>query len=108
MLFCEVVDVSERVAATRSRNAKVAIIADLLTRADRPMLRTAVRSISLNRTNLSDQLRQVTAPTLIVTAAEHNGFTPEQAKAAANLAPNSRASVVPNTAYLVPLETPDD
>src|SRR6188768_3658805 len=34
MLFCEVVDVSERVAATRSRNAKVAIIADLLTRAD--------------------------------------------------------------------------
>jgi ATP-dependent DNA ligase I len=36
MLFCEVVDASERVAATRSRNAKVAIIADLLTRADPP------------------------------------------------------------------------
>jgi DNA ligase-1 len=34
MLFCEVVDASERVAETRSRNAKVAIIADLLTRAD--------------------------------------------------------------------------
>lgn len=34
MLFCEVVDASERLAATRSRNAKVAIIAELLTRAD--------------------------------------------------------------------------
>jgi pimeloyl-ACP methyl ester carboxylesterase len=87
--------------------AAVRLVHDSLRRADRRMLRTAVRSISLNRTNLSDQLHQVTAPTLIVTGADHHGFTPEQARTAATLAPNATAAVVPDAAYLVPLEAPE-
>jgi pimeloyl-ACP methyl ester carboxylesterase len=85
----------------------VRLVHDCLCSADPRMLRTAVRSISLNRTNLSDQLGQVTAPTLIVTGADHHGFTPKQAEAAATLPRNAAAVVVPNAAYLVPLESPE-
>jgi pimeloyl-ACP methyl ester carboxylesterase len=87
--------------------AAVRLVHDCLRSADRDMLRTAVRSISLNRTNLSDQLGRVTAATLIVTGADHHGFTPDQARTAATLAPNAAAAVVPDAAYLVPLEAPE-
>jgi pimeloyl-ACP methyl ester carboxylesterase len=85
----------------------VRLVHDCLRGADPDMLRTAVRSISLDRNNLSDQLRHVTAPTLIVTGTDHHGFTADQARTAASLAPNATAAVVPDAAYLVPLEAPE-
>lgn len=84
----------------------VDLVRDNLRRANRRMLRNAVRSISLGREDLTDLLPQVTAPTLLVTGSDHSGFTPAQAEAAARLIPNGRTAVVADAAYLVPLEAP--
>jgi len=85
----------------------VALVRDSLTRADRRMLRNAVRSISLNRQDLTSRLPLIAAPTLIVTGSDHAGFTPVQARAAARLIPNGHAAIVPDAAYIVPLEAPE-
>lgn len=84
----------------------VDLVRDSLRRADRRMLRNAVRSISLGREDLTSLLPAVTAPTLLVTGSDHSGFTPAQAEAAARLVPNGRSAVVADAAYLVPLEAP--
>ena len=70
------------------------------------MLINAVSSISLHRGDLTDLLRELTVPTLMITGSDHSGFTPAQAEAAAGLIPQAQAVVVPNSAYLVPLEAP--
>lgn len=84
----------------------VALVRGGLQQADRRMLRNAVNSISLGREDLTDLLPQIAAPTLMITGSEHAGFTPAQAEAAAALTPNGQAAVVPDAAYLVPLEAP--
>jgi pimeloyl-ACP methyl ester carboxylesterase len=86
----------------------VELVRDSLRRANRRMLRNAVRSISLGRQDLSSLLPQITAPTLMVTGSDHSGFTPSQAQAAAHLIPNGRATIVADAAYLVPLEAPEE
>jgi pimeloyl-ACP methyl ester carboxylesterase len=43
----------------------------------------------------------------MITGAEHSGFTPAQAEAAASRLRDGRLATVPNAAYLVPLEQPD-
>jgi pimeloyl-ACP methyl ester carboxylesterase len=83
----------------------VALVRDSLRGANRRMLRNAVQSISLNREDLTEQLPRIAAPTLLVTGSDHAGFTPAQCEAAAALLPNGRAVVVPDAAYLVPLES---
>lgn len=77
-----------------------------LRRADRRMLRNAVVSISLHRRDMTDLLAQVSAPTLVVTGSDHQGFTPPRAEAAARLLRHGTVSVVPDASYLVPLEAP--
>jgi pimeloyl-ACP methyl ester carboxylesterase len=84
----------------------VVLVSDGLKRADRRMLINAVSSISLHREDLTDLLRELTVPTLMITGSDHSGFTPEQAETAARLIPQAQAVVVPNSAYLVPLEAP--
>ena len=94
-------------AHTRAHDPEaVELVRDSLRHANRRMLRNAVISISLRREDLTDVLYEVAAPTLLVTGSDHSGFTPAQAKAAAQLIRNGRAAVVPDTAYLVPLEAP--
>ena len=51
-------------------------------------------------------LPEIAAPTLMITGSDHAGFTPAQAEAAARLSRNGRTAVVPDAAYLVPLEAP--
>ena len=80
---------------------------ECLRRADRRMLRNAIVSVSLRRTALTETLKQLTQPTLIVTGADHHGFTPEQARAAATLLRHGEIAVIPDAAYLIPLEAPD-
>ena len=95
-------------AHTRAHDPEaVALVHDGLHRADRRMLRNAVLSISLGRASLADVLRQVTQPSLVVTGGDHHGFTPEQAEAAAALLRHGKVAIVPDCAYLVPLEAPD-
>jgi pimeloyl-ACP methyl ester carboxylesterase len=84
----------------------VELVRDCLRQADRRMLRNAVISISLRREDLTGVLSEIGTPTLMVTGSDHAGFTPAQAEVAARLMPAGRAAVVPDAAYLVPLEAP--
>lgn len=94
-------------AHTREHDPEaVELVRDSLRHANRRMLRNAVISISLGREDLTDLLPAIATPTLMVTGSDHSGFTPTQAAAAADLTPNGRAAVVPDAAYLVPLEAP--
>jgi pimeloyl-ACP methyl ester carboxylesterase len=94
-------------AHTRAHDPEaVELVRDSLRHADRRMLRNAVMSISLHREDLSDVLPEIATPTLLITGSDHAGFTPAQAQAAARLIRNGRAAVVPDAAYLVPLEAP--
>jgi pimeloyl-ACP methyl ester carboxylesterase len=84
----------------------VQLVESCLRAADRRMLRNAIVSISLRRTELSETLRHVTQPTLILTGTQHHGFTAEQARAGARLLERGQVAVVPDAAYLVSLEAP--
>ena len=84
----------------------VALVHDCLRRADRRMLRNAIVSISMRRPDLADQLARVRQPVLIVTGADHHGFTPEQAREAVAVLARGKLAVLPDTAYLAPLEAP--
>lgn len=46
-------------------------------------------------------------PTLFVTGSDHEGWTPEQAEAKSRLLADGSVVVVPGTAYLTPLEAPE-
>ncbi len=74
--------------------------------ADRRMLRTAVESISLGRDDLGPRLGEIRQPTMFVTGTDDSGFTPDQARAAIGLVPDGRVAIVPDAAYLAPLEQP--
>jgi pimeloyl-ACP methyl ester carboxylesterase len=84
----------------------VALVHDSLRRADRRMLRNAIVSISMHRPDLADRLESVRQPVLIVTGTDHHGFTPEQARRAVGVLPSGQLAVIPDTAYLGPLEAP--
>jgi len=84
----------------------VALVHDCLRRADRRMLRNAIVSISIRRPDLSDLLARVRQPVLIVTGADHHGFTPEQAQQAVDVLARGQLALLPDTAYLGPLEAP--
>jgi len=84
----------------------VALVHDCLRRADRRMLLNAIVSISIRRPDLADHLPRVGQPVLIVTGADHHGFTPDQAQDAVALLARGQLAIVPDAAYLVPLEAP--
>lgn len=94
--------------ATRERNPAAAdYVRSQIGSADRRRLRNAVVSISLGREDLTSLLSNIQVPTLFVTGAGHTGFTPEQARAAIALVPEGQLAIVPDAAYLVPLEQPE-
>lgn len=85
----------------------VAILRASFVEADPRRLRNAVVSVSLKREDLASLLPDITAPTLVITGAQHSGWTATQAASAAAELPDGRAAVVPDAAYLVPLEQSD-
>lgn len=94
--------------ATRARDqAAVAMTVDFLKHADRRRLYNAIKSISLGRQDLHDWLSRLSIPTLFVTGTAHSGFTPDEARAAIAQVPEGTMAVVPDAAYLIPLEQPD-
>lgn len=84
----------------------VALVRDCLRGADRRMLRNAIVSISMRRPDFAAVLPRIRQPVLIVTGADHHGFTPKQARKAAGLLPHGQTAVIADTAYLAPLEAP--
>jgi pimeloyl-ACP methyl ester carboxylesterase len=74
----------------------VALVHDCLRRADRRMLRNAIGSISIGRPDLSGDLGRVGQPVLIVTGADHHGFSPDQAREAVGMLAQGQLAVVPD------------
>ena len=60
-----------------------------------------------NREDLAALMPDITVPTLMITGEQHSGWTPAQAAAAITTMRDGRAAVVPDAAYLVPLEQPE-
>jgi pimeloyl-ACP methyl ester carboxylesterase len=95
-------------STTRARDPEAgALVLDCLRGMNRAGLVNAVVSISLRRTDLTSRLAQIRCPTLFVTGSEHTGWTPEQAQTAVRLLADGATEVIPNVAYLIPLEAPD-
>jgi pimeloyl-ACP methyl ester carboxylesterase len=84
-----------------------ALVLDCLRGMNKAALINAVVSISLRRPDLTSRLTQIHCPTLFVTGSDHTGWTPEQAKRAGRMLADGATEVIPNAAYLIPLETPD-
>jgi len=84
----------------------VALVRSSVAGANRHQMHNAVVSISLHREDLAVLLPSIAVPTLMITGAQHSGWTPAQASAATTSIPDGRAAVVPGAAYLVPLEQP--
>ena len=95
--------------ATHARNPQaVDYVRAQIGGADRRRLRNAVESISLGREDLTGLLPGLRVPTLFVTGADHTGFTPAQVQESINLVPCGQLAIVPDAAYLAPLEQPDE
>lgn len=94
-------------ARTRSVDAEaVALVLDSLRSQDRRGLSNAMVSISIQRPDLTPRLPDVRCPTAFVTGSDLPDWTPEQAESAGRLLSIGSVAVVPNTAYLTPLEAP--
>jgi pimeloyl-ACP methyl ester carboxylesterase len=65
-------------------------------------------SISLRRPDLTPRLAAIRCPTVFVTGSDHPEWTAEQAEATSRSLASGSAAVVPETAYLTPLEAPAD
>lgn len=86
----------------------VALVLDCLRAMERPALANAMRSISLGRPDLTPRLGAIRCPTMFVTGPDHSGWTPEQAETKSRLLADGSVAVVPDTAYLTPLESPEE
>lgn len=86
----------------------VALVLDCLRSVDRRALANAMRSISLGRPDLTSRLAAIRCPTVFVTGSDHAEWTPVQAEEASRLLATGSVVVVPNTAYLIPLEAPTE
>lgn len=84
----------------------VALVLDCLRTMERRALANAMHSISLGRPDLTPRLGAIRCPTVFVTGADHSGWTPEQAEAKCRLLADGSVAVIPDTAYLTPLEAP--
>lgn len=84
----------------------VALVLESLRGLERRAFANAMRSISLGRPDLTPRLGAIRCPTLFVTGSDHEGWTPEQAEANCRLLADGSVAVVPDTAYLTPLEAP--
>ena len=81
---------------------------DSLRSMDRRALANAMISISLRRPDLTPRLASIRCPTVFVTGSDHPEWTGDQAEAASRLLARGSAAVVPDTAYLTPLEAPEE
>jgi pimeloyl-ACP methyl ester carboxylesterase len=71
-------------------------------------LANAVASISLRRPDLTPLLPKIRVPTLFITGTEHADWSPDQARAASRLLPEGSVEVLEGSAYLSPLEAPEE
>ena len=79
---------------------------DCLRSMERRALANAMASISLGRPDLTPHLAAIRCPTVFATGNDHSEWPPEQAEATSRLLATGSVAVVPDAAYLIPLEAP--
>ena len=94
---------------TRSDDPEaVALVLDCLRTMERRALANAMASISLGRPDLTPRLAAIRCPTVFITGSDHSGWTPDQAEATSRMLASGSLAVIPETAYLTPLEAPTE
>lgn len=86
----------------------VTLVRTCLRAMERRALANAMTSISLGRPDLTPRLASIRCPTLFVTGSDHPEWTPDLAEASSRLLAIGSVAVVPDTAYLIPLEAPEE
>jgi pimeloyl-ACP methyl ester carboxylesterase len=84
----------------------VALVLSGLRTMDRRSLANAMVSISIRRPDLTPRLAAVRCPTVFVTGSHLPDWVPDLAAAKSRLLANGSVAVIPDTAYLTPLEAP--
>ncbi len=92
--------------ADQGNEANRSYVLECLRSRRRRQMLANVRWVSVLRPDLTSELACVVAPTLFVTGPAHSDWTPDQARAAARLLQDGSVQIVPETAYLTPLEAP--
>jgi pimeloyl-ACP methyl ester carboxylesterase len=90
-----------RTAASNLQDAR--LVGDTFRRPNRRGMYLAIRSVSLNRPDLTPVLATITAPTLLVAGTDDLMWTPIQACAAATHLPHGACAVVPGEGHVAPL-----
>jgi len=80
-----------------------ALIGGAFRRASRRGMAGAIQSLSLHRPDLTPLLAKISAPTLIVAAADDPGWTPASAARAASRLPNGACVILPGAGHIAPL-----
>ncbi|MBJ7595799.1 MAG: alpha/beta fold hydrolase [Candidatus Dormibacteraeota bacterium] len=83
--------------------ASARLVGDAFRHAARRGMYLAMRSVMLNRPDLTSALRVVSAPTLVVAGADDSMWTPDRARAAAALPSRGACRVVPGAGHVAPL-----
>jgi pimeloyl-ACP methyl ester carboxylesterase len=103
--------ISDALLSPRTRSTDpeaVALVVDGLRGMRRSALTNAMLSISLGRPDLTSRLGEIRCPTLFVTGSDHPEWTAAEAQATSRLIESGSAAVVDGTAYVIPLEAPDE
>lgn len=83
------------------------VVLESLARPTRRSMALAVRSFILNRVDVTAGLAEVTVPSLFVASDDRGDWSPQDAEAAAALAPDAEAVTIAGARTLIPLEQPE-
>jgi pimeloyl-ACP methyl ester carboxylesterase len=82
------------------------IVVESLARPTRRSMALAVRSFILDRADVTAELADLTVPSLFVASDDRGDWSPQDAEAAAAVAPDAEAVTIQRARTLVPLEQP--
>jgi pimeloyl-ACP methyl ester carboxylesterase len=84
------------------------VVEESVGRPTRRSMALAVRSFILNRVDVTDELADLTVPSLFVASDDRGDWSPQDARAAADIAPDGEAVTVTRARTLIPLEQPEE
>lgn len=93
--------------ASAAREPIRRVVLESLARPTRRSMALAVRSFILNRDDVTAELADLTAPSLFVASDDRGDWSPEDAGAAAAIAPRAKAVTIGAARTLVSLEQPE-
>ncbi|QBR90760.1 alpha/beta hydrolase [Microbacterium sp. dk485] len=82
------------------------VVMESLARPTRASLSFALRSFIIDRSDVTDRLARICAPSLFVASDDRGDWSPADARRAADQAPNARSVTIAGARTLIPLEQP--